>query len=74
MKMLSLLSLAMTLSFTACHYGKEGVEESLERNQEYKGKKAEREAATALPDDAAAKMRGEESTQEAPAADTATTE
>lgn len=73
-KIFTLLALAMTLSFTACHYGVEGVQEGLERNEEYKGKRAEREAATALPDDAAAKMNGEkpaEPAAEAPADTTA---
>ncbi len=69
-RIITLLSLAMSLSFTACHYGEEGVKEGLERNEEYKGKRAEKEAATALPEDAAAKMNGEAPAEEAPAADT----
>lgn len=69
-RIITLLSLAMSLSFTACHYGVEGVQEGLDRNAEYKGKRAEKEAATALPEDAAAKMKGETPAEEAPAADT----
>lgn len=69
-KIITLLSLVMSLSFTACHYGVEAAEESIETNNEYKGKRAEKEAATALPDDAAAKMNGTAPAEEAPAADT----
>ncbi len=69
-KIITLLSLVMSLSFTACHYGEEGAKESVETNNEYKGKRAEKEAATALPDDAAAKMNGTAPAEEAPAADT----
>lgn len=50
------------LSMTACHYGTDAVSKDLERNEEYKAKRAEKEAATALPEDAADKMNGKVST------------
>ena len=59
------------LSFTACHYGADQVKEDLKRNDEYKGKRAEKEAATALPPDAADKMNGKVSADTTAAADTA---
>ena len=73
-----LYTLALTLvvvSMSACHYGADAVKEDVARNEEYKGKRAEQEAATALPADAAAKMNGTapatEATEAAPADSTA---
>lgn len=57
-RLITLLSLAMMFSLGACHYGEEAVKEDVKRNEEYKGIRAEREAATALPADAADKMNG----------------
>jgi hypothetical protein len=51
-----LAALVFALSFTACHYGADAVKEDVKRNEEYKGKRAETEAATALPDNAAESM------------------
>lgn len=50
------------LTMTACHYGADRISGDLERNEEYKAKRAEREAASALPEDAADKMNGKVST------------
>lgn len=36
MKKVALIAAAITLSLTACHYGKAEAEESLERNKTYK--------------------------------------
>jgi|GEM_PF-2113863 len=70
-KIITLLSLVMILTVTSCHYGKEEAKGSVETNKEYKGIRAEKEAATALPDDAASKMNGTAPAAEAPTADTA---
>lgn len=59
-KNISLLILVMSLSLASCHFGAESVKEDVARNQEYKNKRANKEAATALPADAAAKMGGNE--------------
>lgn len=52
LKTLSFFAFAAMLMMSACHYGVDAVEEDLKRNEEYKGKKAEREAATKLPENA----------------------
>lgn len=50
------VAFVFALSFSACHYGADAVKEDVKRNEEYKGKRAETEAATALPADAAETM------------------
>lgn len=55
-KFITLLSLVLTFAFSACHYGVEAVQQDMERNEEYKATKAQKESETALPEDAAAKM------------------
>lgn len=69
-KSIAVLSLAMTFSIGACHYGQDAAKESAKTNEEYKGIRAEKEAATALPEDAAAKMNGTAPADTAKAADT----
>ncbi len=70
--------IALVLGMSACHYGSEAVKKDLERNEEYKSKSAEKEAATALPAEAAVET-GTQTTEggegeDAPAADTTTAE
>lgn len=57
-KLATLVLLGSLAGLSACHYGREQVEQDLKRNEEYKGIRAEREAATALPADAADRMNG----------------
>lgn len=68
-KLYTLALLFVVLGLSACHYGADSVKEDLNRNEEYKGKRAEQDASTALPADAAAKMNGE--VAEEPATETA---
>ena len=70
-RLIAVLSLAMTFSLGACHFGQEAAKEDAKRNEEYKGIRAEREAATALPEDAAAKMNGSAPADTTAVADTA---
>jgi hypothetical protein len=60
-RIFSLCAVACLLSVSSCHYGVDAVKEDVKRNEEYKAKRAERDAATALPPDAA----GAPATQEA---------
>ncbi len=64
----------MMLSLGACHYGEDAVKEDRKRNQEYKDKRAEEEAKTALPEDAAEQMRNGGKAVEASEADTTAAE
>ena len=47
------------VTFSACHYGQEEAEETVERNKKYKSEsyRVDRENSTKLPDDAAAGFR-----------------
>jgi len=69
-------ALVLMLGLGACHYGQDAVKEDRARNEEYKGKRAEREAQTTLPDDAAEKMKNghTESAEEPAEADSTATE
>lgn len=72
-RLIAVLSLAMTFSIGACHYGQDAAKESAKTNEDYKGIRAEKEAATALPEDAAAKMNGTAPVDTAATVDTTAT-
>lgn len=57
-KNIALVCFVMSLSLASCHFGADSVKEDVARNQEYKNIRANKEAATALPADAAEKMGG----------------
>ncbi len=50
MKKVALIAAAITLSLTACHYGKEEAQESLERNKTYKDNPVTEQAAEIDPE------------------------
>jgi hypothetical protein len=56
-KIAVLLSLGLTLTFAACHYGTEEAQKTLETNQEYKNDKSEysvNKANVAIPEESPA--------------------
>lgn len=73
-RLFTLFAAVVVLSMSACHYGADKAKEGLKVNEEYKAKRAEKEAATALPEDAAAIMRGDKAAPEKEDTTSATTD